>query len=170
METFCNKKGNLAKGCRYRMNRYTICVHCRFEHGNELCPQYYQNNRENIRISSLLAGSGQQIQHQETLLFDVYVPSGTSKTTGKYNYKPRVLTINNYINFDTHESSTPFGSANLEQLNKTIFILSTQNQTAINQLVETQIWQKSLYICDRSSGKMPIQCRLCSNSMFWQKG
>lgn len=59
--------------------------------------------------------------------FNVYLPTGTSKATGKYKHKPRVLTIKNYINFSPRISSTLIVTPNLEQLNDTIFTLSTEN-------------------------------------------
>ena len=74
--------------------------------------------------------------------FNVYPPPG-SRPTGTHNSRPTGLNDNQ--NFSHSSLSTPFGSPNLDQLNQTLLALSTQNQTVINQLVETQICQKEAF-------------------------
>ena len=79
--------------------------------------------------------------------FDVYLSPGNSipnGPTGFHNFRPTGL--NNNQNFSPSSLSTPFGSPNLEQLNQTLLALSMQNQTAINQLVKTQMSQKEAFI------------------------
>ena len=45
-----------AKACRYRMDGLNLCVHCRPDQSNELCPQSHKNNREDLRNSLSTSG------------------------------------------------------------------------------------------------------------------
>ena len=127
------------------MNGPNICVHCRLDHGNEPCQQSCENNREDLRNSPSTSGLPKSQRYNLTPQpditkpygFDVYPPLGSN------DFRPTGPSEN--CNFSHSRSSTPVGSPNLEQFNQTFLALSTQNQTAINQLVKTQMSQKEAF-------------------------